>query len=88
MFVRLAGCDLRCTWCDTAYAFSEGQKMSIDDVLQQVEEYGSPLVEVTGGEPLLQEDVYPLMERCSRAAGPCCSKRAGRSTSAVFLARS
>lgn len=63
VFVRLAGCDLRCTWCDTAYAFGEGQKMSIDDVLQQVEEYGSPLVEVTGGEPLLQEDVYPLMER-------------------------
>jgi 7-carboxy-7-deazaguanine synthase len=63
VFVRLAGCDLRCTWCDTAYAFAEGQKMSIDDVLQQVEEYGSPLVEVTGGEPLLQEDVYPLMER-------------------------
>ncbi len=63
VFVRLAGCDLRCTWCDTAYAFGEGQKMSIDDVMRQVEGYGSPLVEVTGGEPLLQEDVYPLMER-------------------------
>ena len=63
VFVRLAGCDLRCTWCDTAYAFTEGQKMSVDDVLRQVESYGSPLVEVTGGEPLLQADVYPLMER-------------------------
>lgn len=63
VFVRLAGCDLRCTWCDTAYAFNEGRKMSIEDVLQEVERYGSPLVEVTGGEPLLQEDVYPLMER-------------------------
>ena len=63
VFVRLAGCDLRCSWCDTAYAFNEGQKMSVDDVLQQVDRYGSPLVEVTGGEPLLQEDVYPLMER-------------------------
>ena len=63
VFVRLAGCDLRCTWCDTAYAFSEGQKMSVEDVLQQVDRYGTPLVEVTGGEPLLQDDVYPLMER-------------------------
>lgn len=63
VFVRLAGCDLRCSWCDTSYAFSEGHKMSIEDVLQRVDEYGSPLVEVTGGEPLLQEDVYALMER-------------------------
>ena len=63
VFVRLTGCDLRCSWCDTPYAFSEGQKMSVDAVLQQVDRYGSPLVEVTGGEPLLQEDVYALMER-------------------------
>ena len=63
VFVRLTGCDLRCSWCDTPYAFTEGRKMSVDDVLQQVAQYGSPLVEVTGGEPLLQEDVYPLMER-------------------------
>ena len=63
VFVRLAGCDLRCSWCDTAYAFNEGQKMSIDDVMEHVDRFGSPLVEVTGGEPLLQEDVYPLMER-------------------------
>ena len=63
VFVRLAGCDLRCSWCDTAYAFSEGHQMSIDDVLRRVEAYRSPLVEVTGGEPLLQEDVYPLMQR-------------------------
>jgi 7-carboxy-7-deazaguanine synthase len=63
VFVRLAGCDLRCAWCDTAYAFSEGRTMTVDDVLQQVDGYRSPLVEVTGGEPLLQDDVYPLMER-------------------------
>jgi 7-carboxy-7-deazaguanine synthase len=63
VFVRLAGCDLRCSWCDTTYAFNEGRKMSVDDVLQQVDQYSSPLVEVTGGEPLLQDEVYPLMER-------------------------
>jgi 7-carboxy-7-deazaguanine synthase len=63
VFVRLAGCDLRCAWCDTAYAFNEGRRMSIDEILRQVDEYGSPLVEVTGGEPLLQEEAYPLMER-------------------------
>jgi 7-carboxy-7-deazaguanine synthase len=63
VFVRLTGCDLRCSWCDTAYAFNEGRKMSVDDVLQEVERYNSPLVEVTGGEPLLQSEVYPLMDR-------------------------
>jgi 7-carboxy-7-deazaguanine synthase len=62
VFVRLTGCDLRCSWCDTPYSFHEGRKMSVDEVLQEVDRYGSPLVEVTGGEPLLQADVYPLME--------------------------
>lgn len=63
VFVRLTGCDLRCSWCDTPYAFHEGRKVSVEEVLQQIEKYGCPLVEVTGGEPLLQDDVYPLMER-------------------------
>ena len=63
VFVRLTACDLRCTWCDTAYAFYEGRKMSIDEVVEAVDRHGCPLVEITGGEPLLQEDVYPLMER-------------------------
>ena len=63
VFVRLTACDLRCSWCDTPYAFYEGRKMSLDEVLQAVDEYGCPLVEITGGEPLLQDDVYPLMER-------------------------
>jgi 7-carboxy-7-deazaguanine synthase len=61
VFVRLTACDLRCSWCDTAYAFHEGQKRPLDQVLASVESYGCPLVEVTGGEPLLQEEVYPLM---------------------------
>jgi len=63
VFVRLTACDLRCSWCDTPYAFYEGSKRSLDDVIGEVERYGCPLVEVTGGEPLLQEDVYPLMQR-------------------------
>src|SRR4051812_16951231 len=63
VFVRLAACDLRCSWCDTPYAFHEGRKMSVDEVVAAVEAHGTDLVEITGGEPLLQEDVYPLMER-------------------------
>ena len=63
VFVRLTACDLRCSWCDTAYAFHEGQKRSLDDVLAEVERYDCHLVEITGGEPLLQDEVYPLMER-------------------------
>ena len=62
VFVRLTACDLRCSWCDTPYAFHEGTKRSLDDVLDEIERHGCALVEVTGGEPLLQEDVYPLME--------------------------
>ena len=63
VFVRLTGCDLRCTWCDTEYAFHEGSRRSVDDVVSEVERFGCPLVEITGGEPLLQADVYELMER-------------------------
>ena len=63
VFVRLTACDLRCRWCDTPYAFHEGRKMSVDEVIADVEARGCPTVEVTGGEPLLQADVYPLMQR-------------------------
>jgi len=63
VFVRLTACDLRCTWCDTPYAFHEGAKRSVDDVVAEVERHQCGLVEITGGEPLLQEDVYPLMDR-------------------------
>ncbi len=62
VFVRLTACDLRCTWCDTTYAFHEGRKRTLDDVLAEVDAFGCPLVEVTGGEPLLQEAVYPLLQ--------------------------
>ena len=63
VFVRLTACDLRCSWCDTPYAFTEGHKMSVEDVVERVRGYNCDVVEITGGEPLLQKEVYPLMER-------------------------
>jgi len=57
VFVRLTGCDLRCSWCDTPYAFHEGRKRSVDEVVAEVDRYDCPLVEITGGEPLLQAEV-------------------------------
>jgi 7-carboxy-7-deazaguanine synthase len=79
IFVRLTGCNLRCTWCDTAYAFHGGTKMSVEEVFARVEELSTTaaqkkpgntaisqklsLVELTGGEPLLQPEVIPLSQK-------------------------
>ena len=61
VFVRLTFCDLRCTYCDTEYAFYEGKKRILGDILEAVATYDCRLVEITGGEPLLQKNVLPLM---------------------------
>jgi 7-carboxy-7-deazaguanine synthase len=63
VFVRLTGCPLRCVWCDTAYAFHEGQKRSEDDVLQEIGRYPCRLVLLTGGEPLAQPAAFPFITR-------------------------
>jgi 7-carboxy-7-deazaguanine synthase len=63
VFVRLTACDLRCSWCDTPYAFTEGHKMPLEEIVAQVKAFDCPVVEITGGEPLLQKNVYPLMQR-------------------------
>lgn len=62
-FVRLTGCNLRCSWCDTEYAFHGGERMTIDEIVGRVRELGGNLVELTGGEPLLQKDSVALLQR-------------------------
>ena len=61
VFVRLTFCDLRCNYCDTEYAFYEGKKLTLPEIVSAVDAFDCPLVEITGGEPLLQKNVLPLM---------------------------
>jgi 7-carboxy-7-deazaguanine synthase len=62
-FIRMTGCNLRCSYCDTAYAYDEGKELSEDEIMSEVKHAGINLVEITGGEPLLQKEVYHLIER-------------------------
>jgi len=62
-FIRMTGCNLRCSYCDTAYAYDEGKELSGDEIMSEVKHAGINLVEITGGEPLLQEAVYHLIKR-------------------------
>jgi 7-carboxy-7-deazaguanine synthase len=68
VFIRLTGCPLRCTWCDTDYAFFGGQELSIEEIVAKVGSYGCRLVEVTGGEPLAQSQAFTLITKlCDKA---------------------
>ena len=60
-FVRLTGCPMRCVWCDSVYTFTGGERMAFDEIFAKLEEFGCPLVEVTGGEPLAQKNVFPFI---------------------------
>jgi 7-carboxy-7-deazaguanine synthase len=60
-FVRLTGCPMRCTWCDSEYTFTGGTRLGFDEIFARLAEYGCPLVEVTGGEPLAQKAVFPFI---------------------------
>jgi 7-carboxy-7-deazaguanine synthase len=62
-FVRLTGCPMRCTWCDSEYTFTGGDHLSIEEVMKRVRDFGCPLVEVTGGEPLAQREAFDLIRR-------------------------
>ena len=62
-FVRLTGCPMRCVWCDSEYTFTGGTRISFDDIFAQLKDFGCDLVEVTGGDPLAQRNVYPFITR-------------------------
>ena len=66
-FVRLTGCPMRCVWCDSEYTFTGGERISFEDIFAKLDEFGCNLVEVTGGEPLAQKNVFPFISAlCDR----------------------
>ncbi len=84
VFVRTSVCDLRCVWCDTPHAFTQGESTSLDEIVRRVEAFQTPLVEITGGEPLVQAEVLPLMTTlCERGHTVLLETSGGRDISAV-----
>ena len=63
VFIRTAGCNLRCTWCDTKYAYSDGKEYTVDELLKTISKFDCNDVSVTGGEPLIQKDIYKLIDK-------------------------
>ena len=63
IFIRLTYCNLRCTWCDSEYTFENGKDMTIDAIITEIQKYNCKLVEVTGGEPLMQKECIDLLEK-------------------------
>ena len=82
VFIRLTACHLRCVYCDTPHAFKQGETLSLDEVVARALELGDDLVEITGGEPLLQPEVYPLMTRLADAGKTVLLETSGASTPA------
>ena len=80
LFVRTAVCDSRCSWCDTPHAFNQGERITRADVLEKALSFNCPLVEITGGEPLLQPDVLPLMTELCDAGKTVLLETSGRTT--------
>ena len=76
-FIRLTACDLRCTYCDTEYAFTEGREMSIPEILGAIEPYPTKLTLVTGGEPMLQREVHDLFRELLREDYTVCVETGG-----------
>ncbi|MCK5032638.1 MAG: radical SAM protein [Calditrichia bacterium] len=62
IFIRFTNCNLRCSYCDTEYAFYDGKELTIDEIVKQVKVYDCQLVEITGGEPLIQKNIFPLIQ--------------------------
>jgi 7-carboxy-7-deazaguanine synthase len=65
VFIRTSGCNLRCSWCDTTYAYEEGEEMSIEDIISKVKTYSTNHICITGGEPLLQKEITKLIRKLS-----------------------